>query len=143
MIAAQRAATVRRNPPCGPAFVLDKEGEAMNRLWSMEQDFWLKGADFYEKHLDARCVMAFPAPAGIMRREAILASLEGMARWQSAAMSNRTEATPAADLAILAYEVEAHRDGAAPYRATCLSTYRRDEDHWQMMSHQQTPAASS
>ncbi len=115
----------------------------MDRLWSMEQDFWLRGAEFYERHLDARCVMAFPAPAGIMKREAILASLDGIPRWQSAAMRNRTEAAPAADLAILAYEVEARRDSAAPYRATCLSTYRRDGDHWLMTSHQQTPAATS
>jgi hypothetical protein len=130
------------NSPLQAAFVTQEDGP-MDDIWSLERDFWLNGPEFYERHLDAQCVMAFSSPAGIMRRDAILASLRSARRWQSVDMSNRTQASPATGLAIVAYEVEARRDGGSPYRAICLSNYRSDGGAWLMTSHQQTPVETA
>ena len=34
--------------------------------WRVEERFWTGGEEHYREALDPACVMAFPAPAGIM-----------------------------------------------------------------------------
>jgi hypothetical protein len=43
------------------------------------------------------------------------------------------------DVALLAYQVSAEREGTPIHEALCSSVYVRDEDSWLRMSHQQTP----
>ena len=107
--------------------------------WRAEERFWTGGEDHYSEALDPECVMAFPAPAGIMRGGAAIArSLAGVPRWASVEMAERHVGRPTADLLVLAYRARGSRDGAAPYGAYCTSTYRDDGYRWRLVQHQQT-----
>ena len=55
-------------------------------------------------------------------------------------MAETHAAPPSEDLLVLAYKVRGRRDGAAPYDAYCTSTYRKADDRWRLVQHQQTPA---
>ena len=107
--------------------------------WRVEERFWTGGEEHYREALDPACVMAFPAPAGIMHGAGIARSLAGAPRWASVEMAGRHAARPAADLLVLAYKARGTRDGAPPYEAYCTSTHRRDGDRWRLVQHQQTP----
>ena len=112
-----------------------------DEAWRMEERFWTGGADHYREALDPACVMAFPAPAGIIAGAGIARSLAGAPRWSSVAMTETEVGRPAADLLVLAYKARGLRDGAPPYEAYCTSTYhRRGDDRWRLVQHQQTPA---
>ena len=108
-------------------------------FWTLERDFWHQGVEHYESYLDAACIMVLPAPAGIMTRDSVLASMRGAPRWNSVTISERTLARPTENLALLAYRASASRGAETPYAALCLSTYRRTDARWLMTSHQQTP----
>lgn len=107
--------------------------------WRMEERFWTGGEGHYREALDPTCVMAFPAPAGIIEGSGIAQSLAGAPRWCSVAMAETYEGRPSKELLVLAYKAEGRRDGAPPYRAYCTSTYRKDGDRWRLIQHQQTP----
>ena len=108
-------------------------------VWSLEERFWKGDEDFYSATLAPECIMAFPAPAGIMTGAQIVESLKGAPRWSSISMEERRTARPAAGLVIIAYRAEAKRAGADPYCACCTSTYGRTTDGWRLLQHQQTP----
>lgn len=110
-----------------------------DEAWRAEERFWTDGEDHYREALDPACVMAFPAPAGIIAGSAIAQSLAGAPHWASVEIAERHVGRPAADLLVLAYKARGLRDGAAPYEAYCTSTYRRAGDHWRLIQHQQTP----
>lgn len=110
-----------------------------DEAWRAEERFWTGGEDHHREALDPACVMAFPAPAGIMHGADIARSLAGAPRWASVEMAERHVGRPAADLLVLAYRARGLRDGAAPYGAYCTSSYRRDGDRWLLVQHQQTP----
>ncbi len=106
----------------------------------LEQAFWTQGAAHYRAFLDPACVMAFPAPTGILSgTQAITATLEGAPRWRAVTMHERRLARVGSDLAVHAYRAEAVREGGPPYVAYCTSTYRRDGQRWRLVQHQQTP----
>ena len=48
---------------------------ADEEAWRAEERFWTGGEDHYRGALDPECVMAFPAPAGIMHGAGIAQSL--------------------------------------------------------------------
>ena len=109
-------------------------------LWSLEEQFWTSGTEHYDRVLDPECVMAFPAPAGILAGHRwIVESLKDAPRWSSVAMSERHVTRFGADLTVLAYRARGVRDDTSPYQAYCTSTYRRAPDGWRLVQHQQTP----
>ena len=108
-------------------------------IWSLEERFWTGGEDHYGSALHPACVMAFPAPAGLLSGPAITRSLAQAPRWSSVAMSERHLARPGSELVVLGYRARAIRAGAEAYEAYCTSSYRRDEDGWRLVQHQQTP----
>ena len=108
--------------------------------WAMERAFWTGGAERYREAIDPACVMAFPAPAGIIAGPEIVRSLADAPRWSSVSMVETRVARPADDLLVLAYRAEGRRERAAPYVAYCTSTYRRSGGRWRLIQHQQTPA---
>lgn len=110
-----------------------------DEVWHLEERFWTSGAGHYREALDPECVMAFPAPAGIIQGPGIARSLAGASRWSSIGMAERHVGRPAEGLLVLAYKAEGRRGCAAHYRAYCTSTYRKDGDHWRLFQHQQTP----
>jgi hypothetical protein len=109
--------------------------------WTREQRLWLKGADTYRALLDEDCIMAFPAPVGLMQgRETIVASLEGAPRWESVTMTEKTSTRPGGTSLVLGYRAEARRTEGQAYIAYCTSTYRAIGIDWKLIQHQQTPA---
>ena len=96
--------------------------------WRMETLFWTGGEEHYRTTLDPDCVMAFPAPAGIVAGPQIIESLKETPRWFAVAMGEKRVSRPSPDLLVLGYHVEARREGATPYKAALhvvLSRRRR------------------
>ncbi len=107
-------------------------------VWRIEESFWTGGVEVYEKGLDADCIMAFPPPAGIMKRDAILRSIERAPRWTAVEMSDRQTSFPTEGVGVLAYRARSEREGSI-YEAVCTSVYILRDDRWSMVQHQQTP----
>lgn len=111
----------------------------MHEVWRIERSLWLDGPSAYEAHLADECIMAF-GPMGILKRQEIIASLNGAPRWTTVDMTRTTLVTPGDSIAIvIAYQAEAHRDGSTPYRALCTSTYLVLGGVVKLAQHQQTP----
>lgn len=107
--------------------------------WAMEERMWTGSAAALAGALDPACLMVFPAPAGILDATAAVAALDSAPRWRDVVLSERRIGRPADDLLVLAYRAVGARDGAAPYHARCSSTYRRADEGWRLVQHQQTP----
>jgi Domain of unknown function (DUF4440) len=110
------------------------------RIWNLERDFWLSDADFYAAHLTPECLMVFPEPIGVLDSAETIASLSTSPRWTRVAFGRQRLIAPSDDVAIVAYEAEAHR-GDVAYHAQCSSTYARCGEGWRLALHQQTPIA--
>jgi hypothetical protein len=109
-------------------------------ILSLERQFWMGDAKYYERHLAPGCLMVFPAPGGVMDRAAAIEAVGQAPRWKSADFTKQRVASPAAAVAVIAYEVSAARDdGKPPYRALCSSTYVELDGAWKLALHQQTP----
>ena len=108
-------------------------------IWRIEESFWLEGPSFYDKHLAEQCVMAFPAPAGVLPAEKVRSSLKDAPRWTSVTMSDRVVAQPDGATLIVGYRAAGSRPGSAGYAAFCTSTYRQNGKAWKLVQHQQTP----
>ena len=108
--------------------------------WDSERRLWTGGAARYRQLVDFQCVMAFPAPAGIMRFDAIMNSIDKMPRWWSVEMSDKFVTNPAKDITVLAYKATARREGEKPYEAFCTSTYCCFEGGLRLVHDQQSPA---
>ena len=105
--------------------------------WNLERRFWLEGSSVYDDLLDPACLMAFPG-MGVMRPAEVLDSLKQAPRWSSVEMTGRTVGRAGDDVIVLGYSAEGRRDGADAYRCLCTSTYRRADQKWQLVQHQQT-----
>jgi hypothetical protein len=108
-------------------------------IWALEERFWLEGSSVYDVLLDPACLMAFPG-MGVMRAADVLDSLKQAPRWASVAMTGRSLGRAGEHVLVLGYTAEGRRDGAAPYRCFCTSTYRADGERWRLVQHQQTLA---
>lgn len=111
-----------------------------DEIWRLEERFWLEGDSFHEAHLAEQCVMAFPAPAGVLDAEKVRDSHKGAPRWTSVTMSDRVVAEPDAATLVIGYRAVGNRPGSARYAAFCTSTYRCFGQTWKLVQHQQTPA---
>jgi hypothetical protein len=111
-------------------------------VWQLEERLWTGGEEAYRATLDAECVMAFPAPAGVMTGARIAASLAAAPRWASVELRGRQTGRPARHLVVLGYQARALRDGAAPYEAFCTSTWHSVAGRWLIVQHQQTVVGS-
>lgn len=107
-------------------------------FFDLERRFWLEGACILDDHLDAAVVMAF-AGTGLLDATAVRETLADSPRWEAVAFADSLFTRPDERLAVLAYTAEAMREGAAPYRALCTSTWRRCGPGWRIVQHQQTP----
>ena len=107
--------------------------------WALEERFWTSGEGHYQSALDPACVMAFPAPVGIISGSAIIQSLAAAPRWASVEMSARHLARSHPDIMVLGYRASGKRVEGAPYEAFCTSSYRATPTGWKLVHHQQTP----
>jgi hypothetical protein len=108
--------------------------------WRLEEQFWLGGADFYERTLAPDALMVLPDPVGVLDRQATIASIRAGARWQGVVFRDRHVVCPGPDVAMLVYAAVAHRGAdSANYAARCSSTYLRAAGQWQLVLHHQAP----
>ena len=112
---------------------------ADSEFLALERRLWLEGIDTYQQLLSPGCIMAFPAPVGLLRGAAIRKSLEGVPRWSEVTMSETLIAYPDSNTAVQAYHAIAKRPGSKRYSAYCTSTYHNDGSGWRLVQHQQTP----
>ncbi|WP_376089685.1 DUF4440 domain-containing protein [Roseomonas sp. CCTCC AB2023176] len=108
-------------------------------MWRAEEALWTGGPDAYAQSMDPVAVKAFPG-AGILDGPAIAEAIAAAPRWASVTMAGRVLARPAKGLVVLGYTAEGRRDGAAPYRAACTSTWREGLDGWRLVQHAQPPS---
>jgi Domain of unknown function (DUF4440) len=106
-------------------------------LLALEKDFWTSGPSFYEEHLAADATMLFPA--GLLRREQIVASIGETPRWQRVRIDDPYIAWPLPTVAVLTYQAAASRPGTPAYAAQVTSVYVLNAGGWQLAFHQQLP----
>jgi hypothetical protein len=106
-------------------------------LMALEKSFWTCGPSFYEEHLAADATMLFPA--GLLRREQIVASIAETPRWQRVRIDDPYIAWPVPTVAVLTYQAAAARPGTPAYAAHVTSVYVLTADGWQLAFHQQLP----
>jgi len=111
-----------------------------NDAWRIERRLWLEGSEPYREVLDEDCIMAFPAPVGLLRgRSVIIQSLHGIPRWEQLAVSEKIMGRIGETFIVLGYLAEARRGEDQPYAAYCTSTYHGAGAEWKLIQHQQTP----
>lgn len=118
----------------------------MDELLKLEEESWKalsspeEGAArrFYDEHLAANAVMAFPGGMLISGKENILGSF-GAQPWKSFRFEEQRVLTLSENAGIVVYKVTAQREGNDPYSALISSAYVRHDGHWKLALHQQTP----
>ena len=108
--------------------------------WRNERRLWLEGSDPYRELLDEDCIMAFPAPVGLLRGQSvIIRSLQGIPRWEHLTISEKVMSRIGENFIVLGYLAEARRAEGGPYAACCTSTYHGVGADWKLIQHQHTP----
>ena len=111
-------------------------------LYSIEEGFWLAGKEHFLRHLDDRCMLAFPQAGemhGVFSREQIAATASAPGRWRDLRMTNRQSLDAAENVTILSYRVDVKRADGQQYAALIGSCYIGRPDGWKLASHQHSP----
>ena len=108
-------------------------------LFALEKCFWSGDGEYYRRHLDDHCLVAFTKMTGRMSREEVARTVQDTHRWRDISLEPKGFVQPTAESALLAYECRATRGSGEKYRAVVGSGYVRRGDGWKMMFHQQTP----
>lgn len=110
------------------------------RVWSFEESLWTGDADHYRELVDDECLMVLPQPPFVMGGRQAIEAVAHTPRWTRVALTERQVSRPQEGLIVVAYKVQAEREGVSPYEAHCTSTYRRlEHEVWRVIQHQQTP----
>jgi hypothetical protein len=109
-------------------------------LLVIEESFWRAAgdADRYAAHLAPDALHVFPG-MGVLDRGTVLAGVADAEPWESVEMLAPRVVDLGRDAAALVYDAHAMRAGGAPYDAGISSVYRRRDDDWELVLHQQTP----
>lgn len=107
-------------------------------LWQLERRLWSGGADVYRQNLHRQCLMAFPAPTGVMGRDDVIKAIAAAPRWRDVAITAGQVVMPRDDVAVLAYQAWAKREDRTSYAATCSSTWIEEGGLWRLIQHHQT-----
>jgi hypothetical protein len=110
-------------------------------LIELERALWERAGDvaFYRARLTHDAVMVFPAPYGIIDREAVLEAVASATGWQDVELSDAVVVSLGDDAAVLAYRARAVRPGSPPYQTYATSAFVRRDGAWRLALHQQTP----
>jgi hypothetical protein len=109
-------------------------------LFALEEQFWLKSADYHDSNLADAAMLVFPDPAGVQVKDEILSSLAGASRWNDVALEEHRVMELSSGAALVTYKATARRAGEPkPYRARASSAYVHDGRRWKLAFHQQTP----
>ncbi len=111
-----------------------------HRVWAFEESLWKADAEHYHECIDENCLMVVPTPPYVLTGMEAADAVSQTPRWSTVAFSDTKVSRPEEGLIVIAYAVEASRDGEQPYSAHCTSTYRRlSHENWRVVQHQQTP----
>ncbi|HWL33654.1 MAG TPA: DUF4440 domain-containing protein [Gaiellaceae bacterium] len=110
-------------------------------LYEFERQLWERAndVDFYSERLVEEAVLVFPAPFGLLDREATLAAVSSSAGWREFELDDFRVVPLADGSAAAAYRASAVRPDGSSYAAYCSSVYLRGKPGWQLALHQQTP----
>jgi ketosteroid isomerase-like protein len=113
-----------------------------DRLYEIEQGFWLEGKEHFLTHVDDKCLLAFPQAGemhGVHSREDVAATATSSNRWRDLSMNDRHLLSASDDFAIISYKAEVTRADGEPYAALVSSAYARRADGWKLLFHQHSP----
>ena len=113
-----------------------------NQLYDLEQGFWLKGEEYFLKHVDDQCLLAFPQAGemhGVHSRDEVAATAASANRWRDLMMQQRHLLHGSEDWAIISYKAEATRADGEPYAALVSSAYVQRPNGWKLAFHQHSP----
>ena len=108
-------------------------------IWDIEKQLWTGPAEEYDRLMAPHCVMVFPLPAGILKREKIIETVKLAPRWDHVEFDSETVVQSGEGTVTLAYVGRCLKDHDT-YEAYCSSTYVKSDKGWQIVQHQQTPA---
>lgn len=108
-------------------------------LWAIEKELWTAGEDVFEQRLDAGAIMVCPA-YGSLPRQAFLDVVRQQPCSEWARLTDTHSYSPFPDVAVLAYNVHAIKEGS-DYHAHCSSTYVRINGNWLLAMHHQSQLA--
>ena len=117
-----------------------------DELFAIEEGFWLEGEEHFRRHVDARCLLAFPQAGemhGIHSAQQVAATATPANRWRDLAMSDRYMLEPADEVAIISYRADVMRADGEPYSALVSSAYVRRPEGWKLAFHQHSPVSST
>ena len=112
-----------------------------DRVWTFEKSLWDGSPDHYRALIDDACLMVLPLPPFVLSGKEAIETVANSPRWTKVVFSKTRIARPQEGLIVVAYHVEASREGEGEaYAANCTSTYRRlEHEVWRVVQHQQTP----
>lgn len=104
--------------------------------WADERAWWTMGVAEACRRLHPSCVMV--VPQGLAQGDEVRALLDARPRWSEVRMTGR-RMVETEDCVVLAYR--AGVTGPSGSRELlCSSTWVRQQDDWQLIQHQETPA---
>jgi hypothetical protein len=114
--------------------------ELARTLLALEEDFWRASGDRdrYEANLAADAVHVFPG-WGIADPDRVLSAVEAVEPWETFEIEDAKVVRLGDDAAAIVYHARARRAGQPEYVAAIISVYRRRDDAWELVLHQQTP----
>lgn len=110
------------------------------RIWEFEESLWIGDAENYRAKISDEVVMALPQPPYSFDSAAAIEAVSSTPRWERAEFSHTRVHRPQYGLIVIAYHVEASREGSESYNAHCTTTMHLEGEHdWKVVQHQQTP----
>lgn len=111
-----------------------------DRVWAFEESLWTADAERYRAAIDEAYLLVIPQPPYVLEGAAAVQAVIDTPRWERVRFADQHIVRPQEGLIVVAYTVEAEREGADRYVAHCTSTYRRlAHEEWRVVQHQQTP----
>ena len=108
-------------------------------LLALEKQFWTAGPEFYRRHVDEQCLLAFPELAGVMSRESVVGTVKEDRRWSDLVVEEQGFLQLSDSSVVLTYHAKAQRADGEHYAALVSSAYVRRDGSWKLAFHQQTP----
>lgn len=114
---------------------------ARDELLLLEEGFWRAAGsrDSYAVHLADDAVHVFPGWGLTAENERVLQAVESVEPWETFSIDDLQFVDLGPTAAALVYTAHAHRAGQDEYVAAMTSVYRRIDDGWKLVIHQQTP----
>ena len=109
------------------------------RVWAFEESLWTATPEHYQKSIDEAYLLVVPTHPHVLGGQQAIDAVKNTPRWSEVTFSEQKVTRPQEGLIVIAYRVDAAKEGET-YRAYCSSVYRRlEHDNWKVVQHQQTP----